>query len=79
MAAPANPRDRAAIRAGLVVDIVQKHDQRTGRTVRGTVAEILTSSQFHPHGIKVRLADGRVGRVAGIPAAGGQGGPDSPA
>jgi len=61
-----NPRDRASIHAGLVVDIVQKNDQRTGKTVRGTVQEILTNSRFHPHGIKVRLTDGRVGRVAAI-------------
>lgn len=62
-----NSCDRASVREGLVVDIIQKSDQRTGRTVRGTVKEILTNSRFHPHGIKVRLTDGRVGRVAGIP------------
>ena len=62
-----NPHDRGSIHAGLVVDIIQKNDQRTGKTVRGTVQEILTNSRFHPHGIKVRLTDGRVGRVAAIP------------
>lgn len=68
MTAPAkNPCDRASVRVGLIVDIIQKSDQRTGRVVRGMVKEILTNSRFHPHGIKVRLADGRVGRVAGIP------------
>jgi uncharacterized repeat protein (TIGR03833 family) len=59
-------RQRANIRQGLTVDIVQKGDQRSGKLTRGTVQEILTSSAFHPHGIKVRLADGRVGRVAAI-------------
>ena len=61
-----NPRQRTAIREGLVVDIIQKNDQRTGKRTRGVVLEILTSSAFHPHGIKVRLKDGRVGRVAEI-------------
>lgn len=66
---------RSAIRPGVRVAIVQKQDQRTGRTVEGVVAEILTRSATHPHGIKVRLADGRVGRVKAVlgdgPAAGG--------
>jgi len=61
-----NPQQRASIRIGMTVDIIQKQDQRTGKRTRGMVEEILTSSAFHPHGIKVRLADGRVGRVAGI-------------
>lgn len=55
-----------AIRAGLIVDIIQKNDQRTGKRTRGTVKAILTNSPTHPHGIKVRLEDGRVGRVAEI-------------
>ena len=59
-------RNRRAIRDGISVDIVQKQDQRTGKTTRGVVREILTSSSFHPHGIKVRLADGKVGRVTRI-------------
>lgn len=54
---------RANIRPGLEVDIVLKQDQRTGRLTRGIVANILTRSAFHPHGIKVRLTDGQVGRV----------------
>jgi uncharacterized repeat protein (TIGR03833 family) len=61
-----NPRQRLAIRAGLVVEIIQKSDQRSGKLTRGTVQEILTNSSFHPYGIKVRLSDGRVGRVAKI-------------
>jgi uncharacterized repeat protein (TIGR03833 family) len=50
----------------MTVDIIQKGDQRSGKLTRGTVKEILTHSSFHPHGIKVRLSDGRVGRVAAI-------------
>ena len=61
-----NGRNRAAIHPGLTVDIVLKKDQRTGKRTRGVVAEILTNSSFHPHGIKVRLKDGRVGRVQAI-------------
>ena len=59
-------RTRAAIQPGCTVDIVQKEDQRSGKKTRGVVKEILTNSQTHPHGIKVRLSDGRVGRVANI-------------
>ena len=54
---------RANIRQGLTVDIIQKSDQRSGKLTRGTVQEILTGSAFHPHGIKVRLEDGQIGRV----------------
>ncbi|WP_214020794.1 YwbE family protein [Methanoculleus sp.] len=61
-----NGQNRAAVRPGLTVDIVLKRDQRTGKRTRGVVAEILTSSSFHPHGIKVRLRDGQVGRVQEI-------------
>ncbi len=61
-----DPRQRSSVQPGAVVDIVQKQDQRTGRVTRGTVREILTNSSFHPHGIKVRLADGKVGRIAAI-------------
>ncbi len=50
----------------MTVDIVLKSDQRTGRRTRGVVKEILTNSAQHPHGIKVRLQDGRVGRVQEI-------------
>lgn len=59
-------RQRAAVRPGLRVAIVQKQDQGTGRTVEGIVAAVLTRSASHPHGIKVRLADGRVGRVKAV-------------
>jgi uncharacterized repeat protein (TIGR03833 family) len=57
-----NPR-RFAIQPGSRVDIITKADQRNGKTVQGTVKEILTNTISHPHGIKVRLTDGRVGRV----------------
>ena len=56
-------RKRADIRPGIKVDIVLKKDQRTGHLTRGTVKDILTKSATHPHGIKVRLTDGQVGRV----------------
>jgi len=59
-----NARD--SIRPGFTVDVIRKEDQRNGRKTRGIVREILTGSSFHPHGIKVRLNDGTVGRVAGI-------------
>jgi uncharacterized repeat protein (TIGR03833 family) len=48
------------------VEIVLKEDQRTGKRSIGIVRDILTSAPYHPHGIKVRLEDGRVGRVQGI-------------
>jgi uncharacterized repeat protein (TIGR03833 family) len=57
---------RQEIRPGLEVEIVQKADQRTGRRTRGIVRDILTSSPRHPHGIKVRLQTGEVGRVKEI-------------
>ncbi len=59
-------RNRRAIQPGCTVDIVQKEDQRSGKLTRGIVSEILTNSETHPHGIKVRLSDGRVGRVTEI-------------
>lgn len=59
-------RNRKDIRAGLEVDIVLKKDQPTGKTTRGVVKDILTNSPTHPHGIKVRLQDGQVGRVQTI-------------
>jgi uncharacterized repeat protein (TIGR03833 family) len=59
-------RLRSSVRAGSTVEIVQKKDQGTGKRTTGTVAEILTNSASHPHGIKVRLRDGTVGRVVGI-------------
>jgi len=59
-------RRRDDVRPGARVTIVQKQDQRTSRTVEGVVAEVLTRSATHPHGIKVRLVDGRVGRVKAV-------------
>ncbi|HBU07207.1 MAG TPA: YwbE family protein [Candidatus Magasanikbacteria bacterium] len=61
-----NGQNRADIKIGAKVEIVLKADQRTGKLTRGIVADILTSSSFHPHGIKVRLESGAVGRVAKI-------------
>jgi uncharacterized repeat protein (TIGR03833 family) len=61
-----NAQNRESIRVGLEVDIVMKEDQKTGQLTRGIVADILTNSQFHPHGIKVRLESGEVGRVQNI-------------
>ena len=61
-----NGQNRQDILPGLEVDIVLKEDQRTGKLTRGIVAEILTNSQFHPHGIKVRLEHGEVGRVQNV-------------
>ena len=51
------------LRPGIKVCIVQKQDQRSGKITEGTVADILTKSSSHPHGIKVRLTTGEVGRV----------------
>lgn len=56
-------RQRRNISPGDAVRIVLKKDQRTGKLTDGIVKEILTNSSYHPHGIKVRLADGQVGRV----------------
>lgn len=61
-----NPKERSSIRAGMCVEIVQKQDQRTGKRTNGVVQEILTNSSSHPHGIKVRLTGGQVGRVVEI-------------
>ena len=57
---------RANITIGCQVRVVQKQDQRTGRLTEGVVAQILTKSATHPHGIKVRLENGLVGRVKEI-------------
>ena len=59
-------RNRKDIRPGLRIAVVLKQDQRTGKRTVGTVKDILTSSSSHPHGIKVRLADGQIGRVQEI-------------
>lgn len=61
-----NGQQRMNIRAGLEVDIVLKQDQSTGKLTRGIVKDLLTKSPTHPHGIKVRLTDGQVGRVKQI-------------
>jgi uncharacterized repeat protein (TIGR03833 family) len=61
-----NTHERNAIRIGLTVDVIQKEDQKSGKRTRGIIKEILTNSPTHPHGIKVRLLDGRVGRVVEI-------------
>ncbi len=57
---------RADIRPGMTVLIVLKQDQPTGKTTQGVVKDILTNSARHPHGIKVRLQTGQVGRVKQI-------------
>ena len=56
-------RNLRDIKSGVEVDIVLKKDQRSGRLTHGVVKDILTKSARHPHGIKVRLTDGQVGRV----------------
>jgi uncharacterized repeat protein (TIGR03833 family) len=59
-------QNRVDISPGALVKIVLKVDQRSGKLTEGTVKDILTKSSFHPHGIKVRLTDGQVGRVKEI-------------
>jgi uncharacterized repeat protein (TIGR03833 family) len=61
-----NGQNREDIRPGLEVLIILKEDQGTGKLTRGIVKDILTNSPFHLRGIKVRLEDGRVGRVEKI-------------
>lgn len=61
-----NGKNRADIKIGSKVSIVLKADQRTGKLTEGTVAKFLTKSSTHPHGIKVMLEDGQVGRVQEI-------------
>ena len=61
-----NEPARNDIQPGITVLIVTKQDQRTGKLTKGVVQAILTSSPNHPHGIKVRLEDGQVGRVKEI-------------
>ena len=58
--------NRSDIKAGVRVHLVQKQDQRTGKLTEGIVKDILTKSSTHPHGIKVRLTSGVVGRVKKI-------------
>lgn len=61
-----NGQIRSTIKPGLTVLIVLKQDQRTGKLTKGIVRDILTKSPNHPHGIKVRLESGQVGRVKEI-------------
>ena len=61
-----NGQSRANIKPGMTVLIVLKQDQRTGKLTKGVVKDILTKSPNHPHGIKVRLTSGAVGRVKAI-------------
>nr|WP_319397195.1 YwbE family protein [uncultured Desulfobacter sp.] len=56
-------QNRTQIKIGQTVSIVLKKDQKTGVLTQGVVKNILTKSSFHPHGIKVRLENGLVGRV----------------
>jgi uncharacterized repeat protein (TIGR03833 family) len=63
---PINGQTRANIKPGMTVLIVLKQDQPTGKLTKGIVKDILTHSPTHPHGIKVRLMSGQVGRVKEI-------------
>jgi uncharacterized repeat protein (TIGR03833 family) len=60
------PPKRSEIKTGLRVQIVEKQNQRSGKLTEGVVARILTNSPQHPHGIKVMLDNGKVGRVQAI-------------
>ncbi len=62
----ADGRNRNDIRVGVEVEVVQKQDQRSGELTLGVVSRILTNSANHPHGIKVQLESGEVGRVKKI-------------
>lgn len=59
-------KTRSDIKRGTLVHIILKKDQRTGKLTEGIVKDILTSSPYHSRGIKVRLEDGQIGRVAEI-------------
>ncbi len=61
-----NGTQRARIKPGILVRIVQKKDQLTGKLTEGIVKDVLTKSSTHPHGIKVRLQTGEVGRVKDV-------------
>ncbi len=63
-----NGQTRANIKPGMTVLIVLKQDQPTGKLTKGVVKDILTKSPTHPHGIKVRLTSGQVGRVKEVVA-----------
>ncbi len=62
----ADPKKRFDVKIGAKVNIVLKQDQRSGKLTKGVVKDILTNSPSHPHGIKVRLNTGEVGRVQEI-------------
>lgn len=59
-------KKRSDIKPGIRVNVILKQDQRSGKKTSGTVKDLLTNSATHPHGIKVRLEDGQVGRVCEI-------------
>lgn len=61
-----NGKNRSDVKIGSKVRIVLKADQRTGKLTEGIVGKLLTNSSTHPHGIKVMLTDGQVGRVQEI-------------
>jgi uncharacterized repeat protein (TIGR03833 family) len=63
-------KNRSTIKPGIAVKVIQKQDQVTGKTTSGIVRDILTKSPSHPHGIKVRLESGIIGRVKEIVAPG---------
>jgi len=66
MMALMTPPPRSLIRPGLTVFVIQKHHQSSGQLTRGVVSALLTNSASHPHGIKVRLTSGVVGRVQAL-------------
>ena len=59
-------QQRSQIKLGIRVKIILKQNQRSGKLTEGIVKDILTSTSIHPHGIKVRLTDGKIGRVQSI-------------
>ncbi|MBB5179634.1 putative repeat protein (TIGR03833 family) [Planomicrobium koreense] len=59
-------KKRSDVKPGLEVNVILKQDQRSGKKTQGIVKDLLTNSATHPHGIKVRLQDGQVGRVCEI-------------
>ena len=59
-------KNRSDIKPGMIVSIILKKDQRTGKTTEGVVKDLLTSAPYHSRGIKVRLTDGQIGRVVEI-------------
>ena len=61
-----NGKNRSDVKIGATVNVVLKKDQRTNKLTKGVVAKLLTNSATHPHGIKVMLEDGQVGRVQQI-------------